>query len=114
MRRFASSAEVYAAQLPDWQHLAVAEAVRIMEGIFGEGFDSARGCVVLIEKDDVPEDAEAILGCHLGSKMETTCRRHDCLVGLTILGNSGDGITWVCPELENYAPAVQMLLRAEL
>ena len=114
MRKFISSEEVYAAQLPDWQHLAVAEAVRTMEEIFGKGFDPTRGYVVLVEQGDVSEDADSLLGYPLSSKIETTWRRHGCLVALVLWGNSGDGVTWICPERPDYAEEVQALLRREL
>jgi hypothetical protein len=50
----------------------------------------------------------------LGSKIETTWRRHGCLVELVLWGNYGDGVTWVCPERPGYAEELQELLRREL
>ena len=114
MKKFGSSEEVAAARLPPWQHDAVADAVCTMEEIFGMGFDPARGFVVLVEKEDEPADAEVLLGYPLGSKIEATWRRHGCLVGLVLWGNSGDGITFLCPERPGYAEEVQELLRREL
>lgn len=115
MRRFRSTEEVYAAQLPDWQHLAVAEAVRGMEATFGTGFSEKRGFVVLVEPGDTLESVEPETGLSLQHKgLETAWRRHGCLVGLTLWGNSGDGVTWVCPERPGHAPQVQEHLRGEL
>ena len=114
MRKFGSSEEVYAAHLPDWQHLAVAEAVRTMEGIYGKGFDLARGYVVLVEEKDVPAGANWLLGYPLDSKIKITWRRHGCLVALVLWGNSGDGVSFVCPERPGYAKEVQELLRRQL
>jgi len=114
MRIFRSTDEVKAACLPRWQAAAVAEAVSTMEGIFGQGFDSGHGYVVLFEPADTPEDTVPLLGCHMGAKLESTRRRHGCLIGLTLWGNSGDGVTWICPETPGYAPKVQEVLRNEL
>lgn len=114
MKKFGSSEEVIAARLPPWQHKAVAEAVRTMEDIFGTGFDPARGFVVLVEQGDVPEDAEVLLGYPLGSKIEATWRQYGCLVGVVLWGNSGDGVTFLCPERPGYAEEVQGILRREL
>jgi hypothetical protein len=111
---FRSTEEVREARLPPWQVMAVAEAVRTLERIFGQGFDTRHGFVVLVEEEDKPEDAVPLVGTPLGNKLETTWRRHGCLVGLTLWGNSGDGVTWVCPERPGYAPLVQALLRQEL
>lgn len=115
MRTFRSTADVYAAQLPDWQHLAVAEAVRNMEEAFGKGFDPDRGCVVLVEEGDTLESVEQEPGLSLREKgLEGTCRRHGCLVAVQLWGNSGDGVTWVCPERPGYADQVQEHLREAL
>ena len=114
MKIFRSSEEVQQADLPQWQHEAVAEAVRTMEKIFGKGFDVKHGFVVLVEAEDTPDDSVAILGYHMQKKLETTWRRHGCLINLTLWGNSGDGVTWICPEIGDYAPLVQDILRGEL
>lgn len=115
MRKFVSSEEVAAARLQPWQHDAVAEAVHIMERIFGKGFDPEKnGYVVLVEQGDVPADAERLLGYPLGSKIEITWRRHGCLMALVLWGNSGDGVSFLCPERPGYAEDVQEILRREL
>jgi hypothetical protein len=114
VKKFCSTEEVQAARLPPWQHEAVAEAVNTMEKLFGHDYDPAKGFVVLVEEGDTPEDAVPVVGYPLGSKLETTRRRHGCLVGLTLWGNSGDGVTWICPERPGYAARVQELLRREL
>ena len=114
MRIFRSREEVLAANLPQWKHKAVSEAVGTIEGIFGKGYDSKHGFVVLVEESDTPEDSVPILGYHMGYKLETTWRLHGCLLSVTLWGNSGDGVTWICPERPGYAPAVQELLRRKL
>lgn len=114
MRKFSSLEEVAAAGLPSWQHKALYEAVHGMEAIFGKRFDHAKGFVVLIEETDTLEDAVPLVGYPLGDKLEIVWRRHGCLVGLTLWGNSGDGVTWICPERPGYAPKVQELFRREL
>lgn len=114
MRIFRSSEEVQQAQLPPLQHNAVAEAVRIMERIFGKGFDQKHGFVVLVEAEDTPDDAKSILGYPMADKLETPFRCQNALIALTLWGNSGDGITWICLEVKDYAPLVQDLLRQQM
>lgn len=114
MRRFISTGEVAAARLPPWQRLAVEETIETVESIFGKGFGEDRGFVVLVEKTDTPEDAVPLVGYRLGDKLESAWRRHGCLIGLTLWGNSGDGVVWVCPERPGYAPQIQELLKREL
>jgi len=114
MRVFHTMESVSIACLDSSRFLAVSEAVGTMEKIFGVGFDTRHGFVVLFEQMDVPEDTIPLIGCGLGSKLETTWRRHGCLIGLTLWGNSGDGVTWICPEIPGYAPQIQEVLRGEL
>lgn len=114
MRRFRSMEEVGAAHLPQGQHEAVADAVGTLERIFGPGFDMECGFVVLVEESDTLGDAVPLAGHTLGDKLEIAWRRYGCLFGLTLWGNSGYGVTWVCPERPGYAPQVQERLRREL
>lgn len=114
MRRFCSSEEVETARLSPWQHKAVAGAVGILEAIFGQGYDPQHSFVVLIEENDTPDDAVPLVGYSMGAKLESAWRLEGCLVGLTLWGNTGDGVTWVCPERPGYAPQIQDLLRREL
>ena len=114
MRIFRSKEEVQQACLSLVQSKAVTEAVSTMENVFGQCFDPRHGFVVLFEANDTPEDTVPLLGYHIRDKLETAWRRHGCLIGLTLWGNSGDGVTWVCPEVPGYATQVQELLRREL
>lgn len=114
MRKFCSLAEVAAARLPPWQHTAVARAVGDLEVIFGKHFDPERGFVVLVEDGDTEESAVPGAGVPFAQvRLEGTWERDGCLVVLTLWGNGGDGVTWVCPDRDGYAPAVRERLRAE-
>ena len=114
MKIFYSTKEVEQQHLPLWQHKAVAEAVSTMERIFGKDFDPQHGFVVLVEAEDTPDDSLPILGYHIGDKLETPFRCQNCLIALTLWGNSGDGVTWICPEVPGYAPQMQDLLRQHM
>lgn len=113
MRKFWNKEQVAAAGLPAWQAAAVAKEVGRLEEALGAGFSPDRGCVLLVEPGDGLEDAIPLVAHPVG-KVEATERRHGCLVGLTLWGNSGDGVTWVCPERPGHAEAVQEVLRREL
>lgn len=115
MRRFSSLEEVAAACLPPWQNTAVTQAVRTLESIFGKGFSPERGFVVLVEEGDTEESAVQVVGVPFAQvTLETTWEQDGCLLSMTLWGNSGDGVTWVCPDLKGYAPAVQERLQAEM
>lgn len=116
MQIFKSSKEVESFTLPPETKAAVLEAVRTLEEIFGQGFDSSEcGYVVLIEQDDTPTTVMDHHGRFLFQMpIEGVFIRHGCLLAVTIKGNSGEGITWVCPDLEDYAPEVRRKFKAEL
>lgn len=115
MRKFRNLEEVAAAGLPPWQETTVAGAVKTLEAIFGKGFSPERGFVVLIEKDDTEESTVPGVGVPFARiGLEGAWKRDDCLICLTLWGNSGDGVTWVCPVRDGYAPAVRQRLLAEM
>lgn len=115
MRKFCSLEEVAAADLPPWQETAVTEAVRTLESIFGKGFSPERGFVVLVEEHDTETTTVPGVGAPFAQAgLETAWERDGCLIGLTLWGNSGDGVTWVCPIRDGYAPAVRQRLLAEM
>lgn len=114
MRKFWNLEQMTAAGLPPWQRDAVAEAVLTLEGIFGRGFSVCRGFVLLVEQHDQFGAVDALLGSRLADKLEGTWRCHGCLVSLVLWGNSGDGVTLVCPELPDYAVELQKIMRRAL
>ena len=48
------------------------------------------------------------------AQLEGVFPEGNCLVGVVLLGNSGAGITLVCPLLPNHAPQVATLMREHL
>lgn len=116
MQIYTSSQEAANALLPPAIKAAVLEAVRSLEELFGKGFDkNERGYVVLIETDDTEETVKDHLGrLFLRMPIEGVFLRHGCLLAVTLWGNSGEGITWVCPDQEGHAPAIRRKLRGEL
>jgi hypothetical protein len=114
MRKFGSLEEVAAACLPPWQNSAVTRAVRTLESIFGTGFSPERGFVVLVEDGDTEESAVQVVGVTFAQvSLETTWQQDGCLLNMTLWGNSGDGVTWVCPDRKEYAPAIRQRLLDE-
>lgn len=116
MRVYTSSKEAVNSALPPATKAAVLEAIRTLEEVFSEGFDSTeRGYVVLVEKDDMAETVKDHLGRFLLRMLiEGVFVRHGCLLTVTLWGNGGEGITWICPDEDGCAPAVRKKLRDEL
>ncbi len=116
MQIFKASNEVESSTLPPETKAVALETVVILEEIFGQGFDSSRyGYIVFIEQDDTPTTVMDHHGRLLFQQsIEGVFTRHGCLLAVTLWGNSGDGITWICPDLDDYAPEVRSKLKAEL
>lgn len=116
MQIFKSSNEVESSRLPPSTKAAVLEPVKTLEEIFGHGFNSEEcGYVVLIEQDDTPTTVMDLHGRFLlEMPIEGVFTRHGFLFAVTISGNSGEGLTWVCPDIDGYAPEVRKALKDEL
>jgi hypothetical protein len=116
MQIFKTSREVETSRLPPTTKAAVMEAVKALEEIFGQGFNCHEcGYVVLVEQDDTPATVMDLYGRFLCQiPIEGVFTQHGCLFAVTINGNSGEGITWVCPDIDDYAPEIRSKLKGEL
>lgn len=116
MQIFRSSQEAESSILPPATKAAVLEAVRSLEEVFGKDFNSnEHGYVVLIEQDDTAETVKDHFGRLLFQMpIEGVFIRHGCLLAVTLWGNSGEGITWVCPDRDGCASDVRCKLKDEL
>ena len=116
MQIFRSSRQVEASPLLPTIKPAVLSAIRTLEEIFGNGFDNEEyGYVVLIEKNDTPKTVKDHQGHMLFEQpLEGVFIQDGCLQTVTLWGNSGAGVTWICPDQPEYAPEISMLLKAEL
>ena len=69
--------------------------------------------VVFIEAGDSPESLTPVLVRPLHS-IESVFRGGPCLVGVILWGNSGAGVTIVCPDEEGYASEVANILKQHI
>jgi hypothetical protein len=79
-----------------------------------EDSPEGHGFVVFIEPQDQPDQISALIGKDLSLALEGAFRDGGCLVGVIIYGNSGSGVTLVCPETTNYASAIGDIFRSHL
>lgn len=73
-----------------------------------------QGFVVFVEGEDEPSCVNSTIGKNLSISLEGVFRDDSCLVGVVLFGNSGSGVTIVCPETEGHAPKIADILRSYL
>ena len=72
-----------------------------------------QGFVTFIEAEDTQESLPPALVRPLHS-MEGTFRNGPCLVSVILWGNSGAGVTIVCPDEEDYASEIVSIMKQHL
>jgi hypothetical protein len=73
-----------------------------------------RGFVVFVEENDTLSDINHACHRDISIGLEGTFLDNNCLIGVVIWGNSGDGVTIVCPNVDGYAEDVVTVLRKHL
>lgn len=73
-----------------------------------------QGFVVFVEKNDLLTDLNALVGRDLNRSLEGVFYAGDCLVGVVLWGNSGDGVSVVCPDEDGYADEILTVLKNHL
>jgi hypothetical protein len=73
-----------------------------------------RGFVVFVEEDDTVNDVNRICARNLETSLEGAFLEGNCLIGVVLWGNSGEGVTIVCPNVAGYAEEVGEVLREHL
>lgn len=70
--------------------------------------------VVFIEAADEPLLISSMIHKDISIALEGAFRDGSCLVGVVLYGNSGSGVTLICPEQEGYAPQLADIFRNHL
>ena len=97
-------------QLPD----VCSELQRILESLLSSHMpplsNAVEGAILLLEAGDSLLDVAKELGRDIGSSLEGAFRIKGYLVGVILLGNSGEAISLVCPDLQGHAEGIRKLL----
>ncbi len=114
MLTFTSTTDPRLYGLPPPAHPVVVNHLNTLMAIFGRGIDHYEdGFVGYIEGDDTPQSVRSEIGRDI-SDLEIVFRDGPYLVGILLWGNSGSGVTLVCPDLDEYAPEIVHVLRKHL
>lgn len=111
---FSTANDPCLSNLPPPASIVVIHHLHTLQAICGHDPDPEKdGYVGFVERHDTPESVQAVIGRHL-QRLEGTFLQDGCLVGVVLWGNSGAGLTIICPDLEGHAPEVATFMRNHL
>lgn len=114
MLTFTSTADPRLASLPPPALPVVAAHLHNLAAIFGrEPGPYQDGFVAYVEAQDTPPSVRSETGRDIDD-LESVFRDGPFLVGVLLWGNSGAGVTLVCPDLDGYASEIVRALRNHL
>ena len=73
-----------------------------------------RGFVLSIEENDTLADINNACVRDISTSLEGAFLDSNCLIGVFLWGNSGEGVTIVCPNVDGHAEEVANILRKHL
>lgn len=100
--------------IPPEYRPVIKRALKTICSLFKEQPDpDTQGCVLFVEAHDQPHDIISVT-CKPLSNLEGVYHDECCLVGVILWGNSGDGVTIICPDQQDYAPAILQTMQNHL
>jgi len=75
---------------------------------------TARGFVLFVERNDTLAEINNCCSRDISTSLEGTFIDGNCLIGVVLWGSSGEGVTIVCPNVDDYADEVADVLRKYL
>ena len=111
---FTSPTDPRITNLPPPYQDPILSAIRtLLEISNGKTSRNDQGFVAFVEAEDTPESLTPTFVRPLAS-MESAFRKNSCLVGVILWGNSGAGITIICPDEVGYAPEGARILKQHI
>lgn len=115
MHKFSDFSDPHLKKLPPSHRRAVGHALGHLLALCGDHSPPPDfGFVAYVEPEDTPDGLSSAVGKDLPLGLEGAFCDGDCLVGVVLWGNSGAGVTVVCPLEKDHAPAVAEILRGHL
>jgi hypothetical protein len=113
MLKLTSTSDSQLSALPPPYRPAVVNALNNLCSILGPD-PNDRGFVLFVEENDTLDDVNQACARDLETCLEGAFLDGNCLVGVVLWGNSGAGVTIVCPDLTNYAEDIVAVLKKHL
>ena len=113
MLKFTSMSDPQLSRQPPPYRQPVTNAINTLCTILGPDLTD-RGFVVFVEEKDTLNDVNQACCRDLSTALEGVFLDGNCLIGVVLWGNSGDGVTIVCPYVAGYAEEVANVLRKHL
>jgi hypothetical protein len=98
---------------PPYQPPVLSAIRTLLESSNHKSSPNDQGFVAFIEAEDTPESLTPAFVRPLLSN-ECAFRKGSCLIGVILWGNSGAGVTIVCPAEDGYAPEVASILKQHI
>mgnify|MGYP001449180979 CR=1 FL=1 len=115
MRKFTRLNDPLLASLPPPFKGVVRRALQTLCSIFGPELDpEVQGFVVFIEPVDDLLKINAAIARNMDTALEGVFRDGYCLIGVVLWGNSGEGVTIVCPDQPGYAVGAAQIMRSHI
>ena len=113
MQKFTSLSDSQLSSMPPPYRQSVTNAHQNLCTILGPDHPD-RGFVVFVEENDTLKDINIACCRDLDIALEGAFLDGNCLIGVVLWGNSGEGVTIVCPNVDGYADKVANILRKHL
>lgn len=111
MQKFTSPSQL--SSLPPPYRPAVKNALQTLCSSLGPDLTD-RGFVVFVEENDTLLEVNHVCHRDISIALEGAFLDGNCLIGFVLWGNSGDGVTIVCPNRKGYAEEIVNALRQYL
>ena len=113
MLKLTSVSDLQLSSIPPPYRPTVKNALQNLCSILGPD-PSDRGFVLYVEENDTLDDINRACHRDISISLEGTFIDGNCLIGVVLWGNSGEGVTIVCPNVDGYAEEVAEVLRKYL
>ena len=113
MLKLKSTSDSQLSSLPPPYRQPVKNALQNLCSILGPD-PSDRGFVVFVEENDTLADINNTCCRDISTALEGAFLDGNCLIGVVLWGNSGEGVTIVCPDQNGYAEEIAEVLRKHL
>ncbi|MDX2494657.1 MAG: hypothetical protein QNK27_06820 [Desulfuromusa sp.] len=113
MLKFTSMSDAQLSSLAPPHRQTATNALQTLHSILGPDLTD-RGFVVFVEENDTLDDVNHACNRNIETSLEGTFLDDNCLIGVVLWGNSGEGVTIVCPNVDGYAEEVAEVLRKHL
>ncbi len=110
MIRLSTATESSILQISQEYRLTVQQTLQNLEAPLSPQSRPSDSFLIFIEPQDQLTDLNTQIHRNIDQALEGAFRINDCLIGVVIFGNGGDGVSVVCPDTLGYADEIRQIL----